>query len=254
LNAVLRAAERRGLVDDNPMDRVEWRAPSRSIEVDVSVLPSYDDVLAILDHVASLRTAGARYAAFFAAIGIAGIRPSEAIDLDCTDLDLPPKGWGLAVLRGATTSPGTRYTRTGTVVESKGLKQRPADAVREVPLSPELVGRLLWHIERWPPAEGNVFTNAAGRAPTTTNYGPVWVRARTKLWPPGHALQATTVYDFRHSAATVMLRAGVPPAEVARRLGHSVDVLMRVYAGVFEGDRERSNQLIDRAPGDRAQT
>ena len=64
LNAVLRAAVRRALIHDNPMDRVEWRAPSRSIEVDVSLLPSYDDVLAILDHVASLRTAGARYAAF----------------------------------------------------------------------------------------------------------------------------------------------------------------------------------------------
>jgi hypothetical protein len=45
----------------------------------------------------------------------------------------------------------------------------------------------------------------------------------------------------------MMLRAGVPPAEVARRLGHSVDILMRVYAGVFADDRDRSNQLIDRA-------
>jgi hypothetical protein len=39
---------------------------------------------------------------------------------------------------------------------------------------------------------GRVFTNAAGRAPTTTNYGPVWVRARTELWPGGHRLGKTT--------------------------------------------------------------
>jgi len=45
----------------------------------------------------------------------------------------------------------------------------------------------------------------------------------------------------------MMLRAGVPPAEVARRLGHSVDVWMRVYAGVFDDERECSNQLIDKA-------
>jgi hypothetical protein len=45
----------------------------------------------------------------------------------------------------------------------------------------------------------------------------------------------------------MMLRAAVPPAEVARRFGHSVDVLMRVYAGVFDDERERSNQLIDSA-------
>jgi hypothetical protein len=42
-----------------------------------------------------------------------------------------------------------------------------------------------------------------------------------------------------------MLRAGVPPAEVARRLGHSVDILMRVYAGVLTDERERSNAMIE---------
>ena len=61
----------------------------------------------------------------------------------------------------------------------------------------------------------------------------------------GHALETVTVYDLRHGAATMMLRAGVPPAEVARRLGHGVDVLMRVYAGVFDDEQERSNALID---------
>jgi integrase len=109
-------------------------------------------------------------------------------------------------------------------------------------------------MERWPPVNGRVFTNAAGRAPTTTNYGPVWVRARTELWPGGHRLGKTTVYDLRHSAATTMLRAGVPPAEVARRLGHSVDILMRVYAGVLDDERQRSNELMDRAVGEHVGT
>jgi hypothetical protein len=44
----------------------------------------------------------------------------------------------------------------------------------------------------------------------------------------------------------MMLRAGVMPAEVARRLGHSVDVLNRVYAGVINGETEQSNALIER--------
>jgi integrase len=246
LNAVLRSAVRRGLLDHNPMDKIEWKAPSRNIAVDVSTLPSYGDVIEIVDLVASLETDGARYAALFATVGLAGARPSEAIRLHIADLDLPRQGWGLAVLRGATTSPGTRYTSAGAVVEDKELKQRAPDAVREVPLGPDLVNRLRWHLSRWPPVGGRLFTNAAGRAPTTTNYGPVWGRARAKLWPPGHLLAGTTVYDLRHTAATVMLRAGVPPAEAARRLGHSVDVLMRVYAGVFANERERSNDLIDR--------
>ena len=76
---------------------------------------------------------------------------------------------------------------------------------------------------------------------------PVWLRARAQLWPKGHPLASATVYDLRHAAAKMMLRAAVPLAEVARRLGHSVDVLMRVYAGVFDDQRERSNKLIDKA-------
>jgi integrase len=247
LNAVLSAACRRELIDHNPLDKSEWTLPTRNITVDISTVPSYDDVAEIVDHVAGLKTDGARYAALFACVGIAGMRPSEAIGLLAADLALPKEGWGLAVLRGASTSPGTRFTSNGTVVEDKELKQRPPDATRDVPLAPDLVERLWWHMERWPPVNGRVFTNAAGRTSTTTNYGPVWVRARSKLWPAEHRLGKTTVYDLRHSAATMMLRARVPPAEVARRLGHSVDILMRVYAGVFEDERHRSNELIDRA-------
>jgi hypothetical protein len=45
----------------------------------------------------------------------------------------------------------------------------------------------------------------------------------------------------------LLLNSGVPPKEVARRLGHSVDVLWKVYAGCMDGDEERINGLIDRA-------
>ena len=247
LGAVLRAAVRRELLNANPLERVEWRAPARTLAVDVSTVPSPDDVRAAVDHVAALSTEGARYAALFAAVGIGGMRPSEAIGLRVSDLDLPDRGWGMATLRGALTSPGMRYTAGRTVVEAKGLKQRAAGAVRDVPLAPALVIDLRRHLDKFPPVDGRVLSNAAGRPMTTTGYGPVWVRARRSLWPAPHPLASATVYDLRHAAATLMLRANVPPAEVARRLGHSVDVLMRVYAGVFDDERQRSNQLIDRA-------
>lgn len=247
LGAVLRAAVRRQLLTTNPMDRVEWRAPVGAVVIDVATVPAPSDILAIVDHVAGLPSAGARYAALFATVGIAGMRPSEAIALRVHDLELPTRGWGLASVRGAVTSPGTRYTSDGIVTEAKGLKHRAADATREVPLSPVLVRLLRDHVDRFEPVDGKVFSNARGRPPTSTNYGPVWLRARAQLWPKGHPLASATVYDLRHAAATMMLRAAVPPAEVARRLGHSVDVLMRVYAGVFDDERERSNKLIDKA-------
>ena len=245
--AVMRAAVRRELLTTNPMDRVEWRAPASTMAIDVATVPAPSDVQAIVESVGSLRDEAARYAALFAAVGMAGMRPSEAVGLLVHDLDLPTRGWGLASLRGAVTSPGARYTDDGAVVQAKGLKQRAVGATREVPLPPVLVRRFRDHLRRFESVEGRVFANGRGLPVTATNYGRVWSRARATRWPKGHLLAAATVYDLRHTAATMMLRAGVPPAEVARRLGHSVDVLMRVYAGVFDDERERSNKLIDRA-------
>lgn len=91
-----------------------------------------------------------------------------------------------------------------------------------------------------------LFRNVQGRPMTPSSYNPIWQRARAAAWVDQPDLLSTTVYDLRHAAATMMLQAGVPPAEVARRLGHSIDILLRVYAGVLVEERDRSNDLIDR--------
>lgn len=245
IGAVLRAAVRRDLIDRNPMDRVEWKTPSRDMTIDVATVPSIEDIVAIIKHVAGRGRRGARYAALFACVGLAGMRPSEAISLRGIDLELPKYGWGQARLRGATTEPGGNYTDSGERWESKGLKHRATGAVRDVPLPPLLVSHLRAHLDLLDDPHGPLFHNANGRPMTSTNYSSVWRRARTALRGDQPQLATATLYDLRHAAATMMLRAGVPPAEVARRLGHSVDVLMRVYSGVMSGEQARSNELID---------
>ena len=245
INAVFKAAVRRRLLDSNPMDRIEWTAPRRSTQVDVTVLPTMHDIDDLLSHVAALPTSGARYAGFFAIMAYAGLRPSEAAALRLADVQLPSDGWGTAQLRGASPAPGRRYTGTGSTRQTKSLKHRAENAVRSVPLPPPLVELLREHLHRWPPADGLVFINAAGRSVTAENYGKVWNRVKPIVWPPGHLAANAVPYDLRHTAATVMLRAGVPLAEVARRLGHSIEVLLRVYAGVFEDEEERSNAAIE---------
>jgi integrase len=51
-------------------------------------------------------------------------------------------------------------------------------------------------------------------------------------------------YDLRHSHATYLLTLGIPPHEVAARLGHSVEVLNKVYAHVLEGRQRRASSLF----------
>lgn len=43
------------------------------------------------------------------------------------------------------------------------------------------------------------------------------------------------------------LNSGVPPTEVAARAGHSVEVLLKVYAKCIHGQRDRLNSLIEAA-------
>ena len=43
---------------------------------------------------------------------------------------------------------------------------------------------------------------------------------------------------------SLWLNAGVPATEVARRAGHSVTVLLKVYAHCIDGQADAANQCI----------
>ena len=171
VSSVFKAAVRRELIEVNPMDRMELRLPKRSMEVDVAVLPTVADVDEIVRHILALRSPGARFGVFFAVIGFAGLRPSEVAALRHRDLKLPAQGWGMATVRGAIASPGTRYTNDGESRQVKGLKHRPDHSTRLVPLPPPLVEFIGHHVGRWPGSGGLVFTNNGGRSVTAENYG-----------------------------------------------------------------------------------
>jgi integrase len=76
-----------------------------------------------------------------------------------------------------------------------------------------------------------------------------WKLARRKAFTPEQVASplARRPYDLRHAAASLWLNSGVPATEVARRLGHSVAVLLRVYANCIDGGDDANNQRIEDA-------
>jgi len=56
-------------------------------------------------------------------------------------------------------------------------------------------------------------------------------------------------YDLRHAAVSLWLNGGVPAPEVAERAGHSVDVLLKVYAKCVDGQGATVNARIEEALG-----
>jgi len=81
LNAVLKMAVKRGHLESNPMDQVEWKVPNRTIAVDVTTVPSFLDIKQVADFTMTTSTASALYGALLACVGLAGLRPSDAIGL-----------------------------------------------------------------------------------------------------------------------------------------------------------------------------
>ena len=54
-------------------------------------------------------------------------------------------------------------------------------------------------------------------------------------------------YDLRHAALSTWLNAGVPATQVAEWAGHSVDVLLRVYAKCISGQQGQAKRRIEEA-------
>jgi hypothetical protein len=80
-------------------------------------------------------------------------------------------------------------------------------------------------------------------------YRRAWGKARrTALTPAEYALPlARRVYELRHACVSTWLNGGVAPAQVAEWAGHSVAVLLRVYAKCIDGQDQIAKRRIEDA-------
>jgi integrase len=80
-------------------------------------------------------------------------------------------------------------------------------------------------------------------------YLGVFHKARAAAFAPAGAasLLARRPYDLRHAAVSTWLNAGVPAPQVAQWAGHSVSVLLRVYAKCITGQQEDAKRRIEDA-------
>ncbi|MGW2043732.1 tyrosine-type recombinase/integrase [Streptomyces sp. NPDC001858] len=236
------------LLSDNPLDRIKWKAPEQVVEeVDPACVPNPAQAAKLLAAVRDQGKRGRRLAAFFGCMYYAAARPAEVIGLRTGDCDLPRHGWGLLRLHETRPRSGTAWTDSGEAHEKKGLKHRPRKTVRRVPIPPELVALLRWHLTAYGTAtDGRVFQSLRGGLVQDTGYGEAWAEARTRALTPaehGSAL-AKRPYDLRHAAVSTWLSSGVEPQLVAERAGHSVAVLFRAYAKFLKDGDDAANAKI----------
>jgi integrase len=95
----------------------------------------------------------------------------------------------------------------------------------------------------WPadgPEAGLVFTDEVGRP-----LHPAWITRRFIALGEGAELPRIRLHDLRHSAATLLLRAGTPVHVVSQRLGHaSSSITLDVYAHALDDQRSGAADAI----------
>ncbi len=235
-----------GLLQANPLDRISWRSPQASCAVDPRSAASPAQVRAILAEVARLCP---ELTAFFGCLYYAALRPAEAVALRAGSCTLPPRGWGQLTLTASLPRSARAWTSNGASHEPRSLKLRPEGTIRIVPIPPELVRLLLRHLQvHGCAADGRLFRGVRGGPLSESRYGRIWHQARAAA--PTPACPGTLPlrpYDLRHAALSLWLASGAPPAEVAARAGHSVRVLLTIYAHCMPGCDQIASQQIEQA-------
>lgn len=242
------------LLSANPLDKARrkpGRLPVHRIDSRVVVNPRQArELLTACTYIGGFeRAAGRRLRAFFACLYYAALRPGEALGLRRSNCELPPTGWGRITVEETRPSAGKSWTDSGEAHDRRGLKQRSPGEVRIVPIPPPLVRILNEHLEEFGTAkDGRIFASERGNIIASSSYYRVWRQARELALVPDQvsSVLAAKPYDLRHACVSQWLNSGVPAAEVARRAGHSVDVLLKVYAKCIDGQEAEMNDRIMR--------
>jgi integrase len=106
------------------------------------------------------------------------------------------------------------------------------------------------------PADGNQLKQPALADEQHRHHPGLRLQRRLGRGPPDGPHQAQyrsplgrRPYDLRHAAVSLWLNSGVPATEVARRAGHGVAVLLKIYAHCIDGQADAANQRITDALG-----
>ena len=249
-NLMMYAELERKLISGNPLKSVTWSRPRKLKTVDPRCVINSGQARRLLIAVAHTGPRGKRLIAFFGCMYYAALRPEEVSDLrrpNITRLPANDSEWGEFLLTNSQPRSGSNWTDDGSVRQRRELKHRAEKETRTVPIHPELVKLLRDHLAEYGTGSGDrVFTLATGKIVTDRAYLKVFHAARTAAFTEGEAasLIARRPYDLRHAAVSTWLNAGVTPAQVAEWAGHTVDVLLRVYAKCVAGQQDEAKRRI----------
>lgn len=251
LNNLMTYAEReRKLVTGNPLKSITWTEPRKLKTVDPRCVINPEQARRFINTTGILNDRGKRLKAFYGCLYYAALRPEEAIALrraNIVSLPEQEEEWGEFLLTDSQTRSGSRWSDDGSIRPRRELKHRAEGETRTVPIHPELVKLLRDHLAEFGYGPGGrIFSLPRGGIITSTAYLVIFHKARKAAFTEAEAesLAAQRPYDLRHAAVSTWLNATGDPAQVAEWAGHTVDVLLRVYAKCISGRQDAAKRRI----------
>ncbi|GAA3106033.1 tyrosine-type recombinase/integrase [Nonomuraea salmonea] len=252
------------LLDANPIKSLKWKPPKVTYEVDRRSVVNPTQARRLLIEVQAQKPSGRRLVAFFGAMYYAALRPEEVVNLtednvivpelvrnaETGQMEEPANDWGEVHFASAAPYAGREWTDDGGLREERALKHRAEGVTRVVPCPPPLTKLFRAHIAEFGIGPGErLFTGVRGGELPSITYRRVWGRARQNALTDKEVRSplAKRPYDLRHACVSTWLNAGVPATQVAEWAGHSVEVLLRIYAKCIVGQDEAARQRIDQA-------
>lgn len=235
LRSALAAAVRQRLIPSNPASDAKLpRAPRRGPKRVLAPEEAARFTAAVQAH---------RIGAFFLLSLGTALRPGEAMGLKWVDVDAEA---GLLHVRRSLWDP-RRGGRPAELTEPK-----TASSVRSVPLPPDLLALLRRHRARqaaerlaagpvWQD-QGLIFTREDGRPLSDNTCRYILGRLLKQA-----GLEHLSLHGLRHSAATLLILAGIDPAHVAAQLGHSsVKTTLEVYVKPSEARLREGADILSK--------
>ena len=252
-NAVEYAVEL-GHLRRNPLPGFKWKQPRVVTSVNRRTVVNPTQARTLLAAVRETKRSGPRLVAFFALMYFAALRPEEAANLRKHNLSLPAEGWGELHLEEAAPHAGSDWTNDGRQREQRQLKNRGRGESRTVPCPPELTALLHEHISAFGIGpDGRLFPGERAEELPKLTYMRAWRAARRLAFTDVVAASplAATPYALRHACVSTWLSAGVPVTTVAEWAGHSVEVLLKVYAKSIDGQDDLVRRRVMEGLGHR---
>lgn len=244
-----------GLLSANPLPSFKWNVPQVATAVDKRSVVNPVQARTLLAAVHETRRSGPRLVAFFALMYFAALRPEEAANLRKQHMSVPVEGWGELHIDEAAPHAGSDWTNDGRQRDRRQLKNRARGESRVVPCPPELTAFLYEHLTAFGTgSDGRLFPGERAEELPKLTYMRTWRAARRLAFTPEVAASplAATPYALRHACVSTWLGGGVPATQVAEWAGHSVEVLLKVYAKTLDGHDELARRRVMEALGHRA--